>query len=221
MKYLLNLTLICIASIFLIACEKENNIDYSDHEASIHVFVMNPYSVNTSQTILSNQKVYIKEKGSDVFLFEMSSDEAGQVDFSLLEKGKTYVAYAEKTIDSLPFKGEVEFNLGDTQVELLLTPDETQFNGFQIVCLDNLGARVPTVDICLFESQILAATNDCTISTYSGVSDMHGTFFMTRLVPNTYHISIVDTVGGIPVDYQGTIDVMETGVTTKNITVIP
>lgn len=220
MKKLYKISVISILVLFAYSCTK---VKYNEDEVKLHVTVENPFDLSSPSKDYTNKMVFLRKKGEEKYQYSAKTDQDGYVKFSLLEMDVAYEVFVKDTIDGLPFTGtSPEIKSSNRELILMaIKPDKSKFNGFRIKCVDSQGAGVPGVNVCLFESQTLANTANCEVSTYSGSSNQQGFYMLTKIPARNYFISIVDTVANIPISYQGSIEVLDKDLTEIEINVIP
>ena len=201
----------------LAACEKKEN-KLGKKYAQIQVVLTD---ITNDESSPENVTVRIKKQGSDDYFYEQTTDESGVVNFIMLDEDSLYEVSASIEVNNITYTGKQDILINnkdeDNGFVLQLRYDDDSFNLLQIRCEDDLGAPLPTVDVCLFLSSYLADSADCSTSVYSQITGNDGFVNFWNSSAGTYYLGIRDTIGGFPVDTVKTYQINESGSMTDTL----
>ncbi len=202
----------------LLSCDKQKDLGSESVEVSVQL----TNKISGSTGAVEEQKVYVHRSGEDSFLFYEVTDEDGNCTFSGLHKNVEYELKAEKKIEGLTHSATSKsFYPEDADaIELVMTYDES-FSKVEFYCVDSSGFPIPTVDVCLYNSPVLADSGDCSVSLESGVSDNDGLVRFIGLDAGTYQLTVRDTVGFIPIYFRSSFSIATNGTLTDSLEIIP
>ena len=149
---------------------------------------------------LSNKKITLAYDNNDSlnYLYSTKTDSAGYFIFNLPDdKSSSYIIRFEDSINSYIYSGKMKANKGDDNVVLVATLDTLKQNGFVVHLKDVLSGSIPNATILLFNSEVLANTNDPAGALQILTSNIYGKSFKINLPVGTYFLNAKKQAGPV------------------------
>lgn len=215
---------ILLVTIAFISCQKADDSFKGNSEVNGVLYINNPLTDNGANKSLKDVEIFIQNGENNIngYMYSVKSDNLGKFKFSFLNLKKNadnYTIYSRYTdTDSkIMFSGKISIN-SESDIDLILTPDATQQNGFLIKLIesDSSGA-VPNFPVCVFTSVLAGQTDTCQFSAYSGNTDNFGRFLQLNMPQGKYYILAKDTTNTVQSYARDSFEVDNYGITIKNV----
>lgn len=213
----LSITLILLGTLFS-ACERDDS--FGEEAVKVKATYIDDFNGRNDEKPLKNKMAFLKEKGSDHYLYTSTTNDEGVAEFEHINEGE-FEIYFNDSINGIPYTGSASFESEEASetIAIQLKPDVEKVNGLRMTFVNTAGDRVPKIKFCLFQNEQLADSMNCAYSNYSGEANIHGEYQLLNVPADDYYMMIKDTISGIPVNInkrQITID--EKGLTIEEVT---
>lgn len=225
--------LVRLAAIFTLAgicCTKTSNQNLGDlgGNYNLHGVVVLYDSIAGKYAYVSTHpiNVFIRRAADSLgFLYNTTTNNLGQYNFSGIDSTQSYVVYAFLDSNQVHYYGYIPYganSIHNNEMDSLkLSPSKTNQNGFLLQTIDSQGGAVAGVNLYIFSSRVLWSQDDSAGSTYKLRSDNYGRTSMYNVVPGWYYVHAVGLYAGRIVYTDDSLKVGLTGFADSVLTLLP
>lgn len=207
-----------------LACGKNDDVGGTE-EISGTLFYRNTLSGVTDSIKIPNSELFIqfKERGTNSYLYKVLTDADGKFTFTNLKKNEHYYIFKNWEKDNIKYMAKDIIPPGKKDAVVILMPDETSQNGFQLTVIDTLSPPTPISNFKLwvFTNKVLADNNDTAGYIFSLKTNDYGNVYRLGIQPGTYYINAKDSSGNIRLKGKVSITVPNPGISKDNFVLRP
>ncbi len=132
------------------------------------------------------------------FLYSDTTDAGGYFLFNLLDRKKdSYAVRFQDSLDGVYYLAVSKVDRGNDTIALVATVDTVRQNGFVIHLEDSLSGYIPAATVRLFNSEVLAGTNDSASAVQQFTSDSYGKIYRLTLPVGKYYLNAIKKAGSL------------------------
>ncbi len=190
--------------------------NYATNGFSIHVVDTLSSPVANFGLFVFNSATLASDNDSAGSIFELKTDIYGNAYRYNLQPG-TYYVNAGGIVGNTMLEKKISFPVTATGVANETMILDSAQNGFNLLITDSLNTPVANCRLFVFNSAMLAASNDSIGNIFQLQSDIYGRAAKYDLNPGVYYVNVHDSVGNIVLGMKDSVTVQINGITDSTI----